>query len=691
MYLWKSLFLVGVLEVFAFGQDISPLGQYHVWHPMTGFTSQQIDQAIAAGYDTLFVKICPALTADCTDIVDKHSKYGLTHYDEKIKQATDKGMKVIIPILGWGGLGQGQFWDVDENGEKIYDRLDPFWPEAMERVELYFGRVIDHYKANSNIVAFAPTWGIYGEAGFTNQIAGRSKHALARFNEWRKTQNLLPLDKLPTNKTGPNTEFNRFIRFRYLYLEEKFDAMVRRLKKRASDIPVGFWQELYPVVGYLWTMVEIPSADFALYESCLPYQTVHHPEKSLAETMGFRYKCHSPEDYRNYYLPLLARKRGEGQRFMGCQLSNDYAVDNYGWDKKKTEQARFDQWEDEFSPHLKRLLDTPLESPDRDVLLVFPNYTAAALTNHGEYADMHAIDTKFIGILLRMYGCQMVRYGTARFDKLSVEQMNRFRLIVVPCASYLIPQTYEKLKHTDAVVLFTGSFARSFDAEITAFGQKRQIDGTTLHYLRRPAGEVTITSAHKITKQLRKLLAQPPLRIPTDETFAYEQENNDVSVLMRCGSYPLLSTRYNSHFIFIHGSLFAGLAYDPNRKIPQVSGSRDASADEADLWGKCSSSNPQNVVGRVLIKNILDFAGVEYRVPDPKPRTATRFLGDHMEVASISANIVYNNTGQAQTLTVRTPYQPTGYRARLIGKKYETEVKIPPYSYLALQPLNQNY
>ena len=680
MRLWKSLFLTVVLEIFAVGQDISPLGQYHVWHPMTGVTSQQIDCAIAAGYDTMFIKIRPALTANGTDIDS----------NEKIKQATDKGMKVIIAILGWGGLGQGQFWDMDENGEKIYDRLDPFWPEAMEKVEWYFGRVIDHYKANPDVVAFAPTWGIYGEAGFTSQTAGRSKHVLARFNEWRKTQNLLPLDKLPTNKTGPNTEFNRFVRFRYLYLEEKFDAMVRCLKKRAGDIPVGFWQELYSVVGYLWTMVEIPSADFALYESCFPYQTVHHPEKSLAETMGFRYKCHSPEDYRNYYLPLLARKRGEGQRFMGCQLSNHYAVDNYGWDKEKTEQVRFDQWEDEFSPHLKRLLDTPLDSPDRDVLLVFPNYTAAALTNHGEYADRHAIDAKFIDILLRMYGCQMVRYGTTRFDKLSVEQMNRFRLIVVPCASYLIPQTYEKLKHTDTVVLFTGSFGRSFDAEITAFGQKRQIDGTTLHYLQRPAGEVTITSAHKITKQLCKTIT-PPLRIPTDETFAYEQENNNISVLMRCGSYPLISTRYNDHFIFIHGSFFASLAYDPDRKMQQVSGSSDASADEADLWGKYSSSKAENAVGRALIKNILDFTGVEYRVTAPKPRTATRFLGDHMEVASISANIVYNNTGQTQTLTVRIPYQPIGYRPRLIDKKYETEVKIPPYSYLALQLLNQNY
>jgi hypothetical protein len=355
-------------------QDVSPLKKYHVWLPMTGVNDQQMMDARAAGYDTIMLKIHPSVRGEDLKEID------FTAMDKQVDQAASKGFKLLLPILGWVGLGDGKFWDTEENGDKIKNQLDPFWPEAMEQVEWYYGKVVEHYKKNPDVVAFAPTWGIYGEAGFTSQSGGRSTYALARFNEWRLKRGLPKLDKLPDKKSGPNTDYNLFIWFRYLYVEQQFDAMITRLKKTAGTLPVGMWQELYPVVGYLWNMVEVPSADFALYESCFPFQTNHHPEKSLCETMGFRYRCKSPEDYRHYYLPLLARKRGDGQRFMGCQLTNDYAV-NYGWTIEEAEKAQFDRFEDEFGPHLKKLLDEPLESPKRDVLLVFPTYTAAALND----------------------------------------------------------------------------------------------------------------------------------------------------------------------------------------------------------------------------------------------------------------------------------------------------------------------
>jgi len=656
------------------GQDGCPLRDCHVWQPMTGVTERQMDEALAAGYDTMLLKIHPPLTADGRGIDPGP-------FDETIGQATRRGFKLILAILGWVGLGRGRFWDTDESGAKIPDRLDPFWPAAMRQVEWYFAAVIDHYRSHPRIVAFAPTWGIYGEAGFTSWKAGRSKHALARFNEWRKQQGLPVLDALPTRKAGPNTEFNRFIRFRYLYVQQVFDAMVRRLKTRAGSVPVGMWQELYPVAGYLWNMVEIPSADFALYEACFPYQTTHHPEKTLAETMGFRYRCASAEDYRDYFLPLLARKRGEGQRFMGCQLSNSYAK-HYGWSEQKAEQLGFDRWEDAFSPYLKALLDAPLESPRRDVLLVFPTYAAATLSDH----PCHAADVKFIDVLLRMFGCQMVRYGSLQLDGLSVEQMNRFRLIVVPCAAYLIPETYEKLKATSATVVLTGCFGQAYDARFVPFGGERRLDGLDLRYIRRAPGRVGVCLEHALTKGLREQLARQAVTLARDEAFAYIGDVPGVKVLLRCGRWPLLSTRYAGRWILIHGHLFAAASYDPARRSQNLSGSKDASANEHDPWGHYSSTNPQNTFGRLLIRNILDHAKVAYRVPAPKPRTRTRFLGDHMEQASISANIAYNNTSQAQNLTLRLPYRPRGYEARAIAGGYEVQITIPPFSYVALQP-----
>jgi len=652
------------------GDETWPLGERLVWLPMTGATDAQMAEAARAGFDTVLWKIAPRPLEDGSGI-------DMKAIEERLARARRHGLNSILAIIGEAGLGNGTFYDVDEDGNKLVNRLDPFWPEAMARLEWAYGQVIDRYRHAPDVIAFAPTWGIYGEAGFVNFKAGRSDHALARFNEWRQAQGLAPLEAIPTRHDGPNTEYNRFIRFRYVSMEAQFDGIIRRLKARAGGKPVGTWQELYPIVGYLWTMVKVPSADFALYESCFTYQTSHDPERTLAETMGFRYRCGSAEIYRDYYLPLLARKRGEGQRFMGCQLSNGYAVKNYGWTPEKAEAVDFDAWEDRFAPSLRKLHNEPVEDVTRDVLLVFPTYAAAALSD----SPAHAIDAKTIDVLLRMFGCQIRRCGSPALDKMDVAELDRYRLIVVPAAAYLLSDTLERLAETSATVLFTGSFGQSLDAEFTPFGQGRRIGGMHLRYLRRPAGRINIVADHALT---RKLDTEGAL-LPEGETFAYVNVPADVRVWLDCGGLPLLSTARDGRHIFLHGQLFAGLAYDPDRKPPVLDGSADSSADEVDMWGPYCSANPANRVGRQLVKNILDHARVDYRVPDPKPRTMTRYLGDHMEQASISANIAYNNTDAPQKLSIRLPYRPRGWPSRPLGDRFEAQVTVPPFGYVVLE------
>lgn len=632
---------------------------------MTGVNDKQMDDARAAGYDTVMLKIHPSISAD--NLIDYKDM------DARVKQATDHGFKVLLPILGWVGLGDGKFWDVMEDGKRIPNQLDPFWPECMKQFEWYCGQVIQHYKGNPAVVGFAPTWGIYGEAGFTDLAAGRSPHALARFNEWRATRGLPALDKLPTRQAGPNTDFNLFIQFRYQYMEQQFDAMVKRWKSMAAPLPVGMWQEMYPVIGYLWTMVEVPSADFALYESCFTCQTTHHPEKTLAETMGLRYRCKSPEDYRHYYLPLLARKRGDGQRFMGCQLSNDYAR-NYGWTEEYAEKIGFDRFEDEFGPYLKKLLDEPLEAPVRDVLMVFPTYAAAALSD----SIVHSADTQFIDTTLRALGCQMSRYGSPRLDKMSLADMDKFRLIVVPESAFLMRSTFERLKRTKATVVYTGEFAYALDGEFKA---PRDVDGATVEQYERPAGAVSVAADHQLTKGLASQLAKNPVKLDKDEAFKLE----GAEVLLKCGDDPLMSVSGNS--VFMHGHLWAASCWNPKRVPPKLGGSKDASANEEDAWGPYDSASPQVWFGTAVMKNILDYAGVDYRVPDPKPRALAPFLGDHVEQCSISANIAYNNTAAAQTITVRTPWQPRGLPSRQAGDHWLTRLRVPAFGYIALQPM----
>ncbi len=668
-----------VLCCSSFAQDLSPLKQYHVWLPMTGFNDAQLDDALKAGYDTVMLKIAPPLTADET-AVDFSSS------DRLLERVTARGMNAIIVILGWAGLGSGRFWDTDESGQKIANQLDPFWNEAVERVEWYYRTVIQHYAKNPRVVAFVPTWGIYGEAGFTSFTAGYSPHALARFNEWRSMHGLPPLGSLPSRSAGPNTEFNRFIRFRFEYVERVFDRMVGRLKTHAQGRPVGMWQEMYPVIGYMWNMVELPSADFALYEAGLTYQACHHPEKSLAETMGFRYRCKSAADYRDYYLPLVARRRGEGGRFMGCQLTNDYAK-NYGWSEDFARSIGFDRWEDEFGPYLKQLMDSPLETPKRDVLLVYPTYAASALSD----SPVHFADTLIIEVLLRMFGVQFVRCGTPRLDKMQVEEMNRFKLILIPESDYLLSATYRKLARTKAKVVFTGCFGQALDGDQLPIGGSRDVAGLTAEYGMRPAGQVRINFECMLTLSLADILTNLQVHLPEDESFRFTNVGSNTQTVLLCGDWPLVTLHSivtegkQKEFLFIHGHVFASACWNPNRKPPDLAGSTDPSANEVDLWGPYDSAHPQNAFTTALMKNVLAWAEVDYRVPNPLPRTVCPYLGDHMEQVSISANIVYNNTASPQQIKVRLPFKPAGYEWKKVGDLYEATVTVPPFSYLSLR------
>lgn len=649
-----------------------PLGDRLIWLPMTGVTEAQLADAAGAGYGAVLWKIRP-------QPLPARDALQFEPIDDKVAQARRHGLESILAIIGEGALNKDAFFDVDEQGNRLPGQLDPFDPDAMARIEWAYAQVIDRYRTEPDVVAFIPTWGIYGEAGFTSFAAGRSGHALARFNEWLRQRGLPVVETLPTRAGGPGTAYNRFIRFRYLYMEEQFDGIISRLKNRAGGKAVGTWQELYPAIGYLWTMVEVPSADFALYEACFPFQTSHHPEKTLAETMGFRYRCDSAEDYHDYYLPLIARKRGEGQRFMGCQLSNHYAVSHYGWPEEKVDRIQFDRWEDRFAPRLNELNNLNVEQVAPDVLLVFPTYAAAALSD----SPVHSVDVMTMDVLLRMFGCRFSRCGSPALDKMTVEQLNRYRLIIVPCAALLTEDTLAKLERAAATVVFTGGFGQSLDGEYTPFGQERRIHGMHLRYAQRPEGNLVVSTDHRLTRDLTGTSAM----LPQDESFTYVDSAEGMQVYLQSADQPVLSSRDNDRLIFIHGHLFAGLAYDPERKPPpNLSGSADPSANEVDLWGPYSSAKRENSVGQMLMRNILDLAGVDYRVPEPRPRTRARYLGDHMEQASVSANIAYNNTEVPQRLKVRLPYRPQGWTAKRVNDRFEARVTIPPFSYILLGP-----
>jgi hypothetical protein len=281
----------------------------------------------------------------------------------------------------------------------------------------------------------------------------------------------------------------------------------------------------------------------------------------------------------------------------------------------------------------------------------------------------------------------MTRIGSPRLDELTVEEMNAYQLIVVPAAAYLIPATCERLHRTTATVVFTGCFGQSYNAEYVPLGTSRSIAGRGVRYWLRAPGRLHVTSEHALTRGLQEFLQDSPVNLPEGECFAFSDADPKIVTLMACNEAPVLSIAREGRTLFLHGQFFADLCHDPARKPPaNMAGSADASANEIDLWGPYNSSHPQQAFGLALMRRVLDHAGVEYRILDPRPRTCTPFLGDHLEQAGISANIAYNNTPQPQKLTLRLPYAPNGYESRRSGHAFLTQVEVPGYSYVALQP-----
>jgi hypothetical protein len=304
-----------------------------------------------------------------------------------------------------------------------------------------------------------------------------------------------------------------------------------------------------------------------------------------------------------------------------------------------------------------------------------------------------------------MYGVQLVRYGSPRLDKMSLRDMDRFRLIVVPDSAYILRSTYEKLKKTRSKVLLTGCFGQALDGEQVPLGGSREIDGSRVSFIERPAGQVSVCAEHPVTKGLTDILKRLPVTLDKDESFRFDSAPPDSHALLNCGDQPLLTmsgpwplppdprppasapqapTPNSQPLLFLHGHLFASACWNPKRVPPDLGGSKDPSANEVDMWGPYDSAHPQNEFTTALMKNILDWAEVDYRVPNPKPRTVCPYLGDQMEQASISANMVYNNTAQPQTITVRVPFGPKGLTSRKVGERYETAVSVPGFGYVVL-------
>ncbi|HNT37239.1 MAG TPA: hypothetical protein PKH07_19765, partial [bacterium] len=231
----------------------------------------------------------------------------------------------------------------------------------------------------------------------------------------------------------------------------------------------------------------------------------------------------------------------------------------------------------------------------------------------------------------------------------------------------------------------TGCFGQAFDAVQTPKGHSRKIGGRTLEYFDRSAGKISLERQQTVTSGLEQFLASGAPELPKQESFRFGAEDGDITTVLRCSGEPLLSIDRKEQIIFIHGSLFAGACFDPDRQPPALFGSADASCNEHDPWGPYSASHPQNGFTQKLFQNILDYAKVDYRIPNPEPRTLAPYLGDHMETVSISANIVYNNMPETRSIVVRTPFPPKGYSSTKTKGRYETTVTVPAFEYVALE------
>ena len=269
--------------------------------------------------------------------------------------------------------------------------------------------------------------------------------------------------------------------FRYLYLERVFTEMIDRLKPRAGrpagrdvagtlsggGLSVGPWSRCRPPISHCTNPV-------------LPTRTVHHPERCLAETMGMRYRCKSADDYRKYYLPLLARKRGEGQRFHGLPVVQRLCeplrlVSRTGPATRNSIAGRTS------SRRISRSCwPEPLETPTRDVLLVFFPSTRPPPSRmiRDRTVDYEAVGCSAANVWLPDVPVWPAAGGQAFGGPDGSVPAHRG----AGPSSYLTGDTVERLKATRATVRVSrvASARRSMGRQVPS-GATRAVGGLTLH------------------------------------------------------------------------------------------------------------------------------------------------------------------------------------------------------------------
>ncbi len=638
--------------------DTRPFRNHMLWMPMTGYTDQDLDDAVAAGYDTLFTKIAPAYPGP-----GKPLDY--SHGEELIRKARARGMKVVLGWLLWTGLPPGRFYLQNEDGTRLPDRIDPCWDAAMGYVRRHAEKLLDHYMGCADIIGLAPTWGIYGEGGYASFNSGYSPYLLEKFNRWRISRGEVSLAKLPT--ADETYKYVLLQRFRFEYLANVWGELNAHLRHREPNgIAIGAWQEIYNGHMFQLALSEVPGADFAVNEMCFPWGTTYDQPRAIGETMGIRYKCDRFEDYRDYYLPLIARKGAEGQQAIGCQLSLDYADRNYAaWPEGHAAKVGFQQWEDRFAPYIRRVRDTQVVPVAPEVAYIQMTYPTASYPDAGNTVT----DINLYEVVLRMYGMAYDRIPITRLSRLGPEDLAKYRLIVVPDAWYLDRAMWNTLRDSDAWVLLTGGVMQYGDG-----GQAktaRTIGGITLRYGKVAGGRPALAEAcpPALRRQVEPRLAGTTL--PADLGLT---EVSPVNAWVTLGGRPLLGQ--SGRFLFLANRLLYACAYDPDRDPPNLGGSVDPSADEGDPWGKASSSNPNNAFGEAIIAGIAEQCGVLLRIPHPLPRHFSRYLGDHSERINVTGNIVVNQDAEAHEVTIRTRGPGDGIT--------EETVTVPAYDFVAL-------
>jgi hypothetical protein len=287
-----------------------------------------------------------------------------------------------------------------------------------------------------------------------------------------------------------------------------------------------------------------------------------------------------------------------------------------------------------------------------------------------------------------MYGVPYDRIPITRLSRLRAEDLARYKLIVVPGAWYVDGDTWRKLSACGANVLFTGGTAQYSDGGGTPPGGTRQLEGLKLKYGKTNGGGVEIAEAapESLRRCIEPVLEQHAPRLPEDLGVADIQ---GAEVYLTVGGRPLLARR--NRLIFITNRLLYACAYDPQRTPPQLGGSADSSANEADPWGLASSDARGNIFGEAVLKGVVEMSGALCRIEDPLPRTYSPWLGDHVERLNVTGNIVVNNDGVEHTVAVLCRRRPVNVpSAQREDGLWEAQINARPYDFVTIEYANES-